>query len=679
MAIGNPIYWVCDTAGSPGTWRAIYTIETYSTYDRIPKDTLINGKLAVGNTSFSDGVIIKAGGSLTGAGTSIGFYQKSIVQNDVVSADGFRSELQTAASSFTLSEYVHFLAYQNVIGSGSTVTTQVGFAALSNMIGATNNRGFSGAIPSGSNNWNLYMSGTASNYLNGTTLIGKTSDSGLAKFQVLGSIQQSSVTSSLLKTDTNGVLIAAIAGTDYVEPSGLGSYVPYTGATSDVDLDTHILNAQAIHIKGTASNGHLGLKHQSATPIGSANESLIFADVNGNLGWQNSNLYLTTFNTNTNTNNRIYTFPNASGTIALTSDIPSLTGYVTGTGTTNTLPKFTGTSSIGNSNITDTGSLITLSSITYITGALGIGTNTNGTQSLRVTKTITGATTAYGIFNNGTVQSDVTATVYNNISQINTAATSFTLGNYYHYGATQGTIGSGSTVTTQIGFYASSGLTGATNNYGFRGDLVAATGVWNFYAAGTANNYLAGNLGIGSSSLTGYVLRLANNITGATTSYAVRNTGVVQSDVTSSAFGYSNTSQTAAAAFTLGSYFHYAAYQSTIGAGSAITNQYGYYVDSTMSGATNNFGFRSDIAAATGAWNFYAAGTANNYMAGNLAIGSSSVTSSFLNIAAGTTAKAQINLASSTAPTSPVNGDIWFDGTNLKIRVAGVTKTFTIV
>lgn len=41
--------------------------------------------------------------------------------------------------------------------------------------------------------------------------------------------------------------------------------------------------------------------------------------------------------------------------------------------------------------------------------------------------------------------------------------------------------------------------------------------------------------------------------------------------------------------------------------------------------------------------------------------------------------EAQINLASSTAPTSPNNGDIWFDGTNLNIRVGGVTKTFVLL
>jgi hypothetical protein len=50
-----------------------------------------------------------------------------------------------------------------------------------------------------------------------------------------------------------------------------------------------------------------------------------------------------------------------------------------------------------------------------------------------------------------------------------------------------------------------------------------------------------------------------------------------------------------------------------------------------------------------------------------------------LTLGAGTTSNAQINLASSTAPTSPNNGDIWFDGTDLKMRIGGVTKTFTLI
>jgi hypothetical protein len=77
-------------------------------------------------------------------------------------------------------------------------------------------------------------------------------------------------------------------------------------------------------------------------------------------------------------------------------------------------------------------------------------------------------------------------------------------------------------------------------------------------------------------------------------------------------------------------------------------------------------------------WGLYGVGTANNYLNGNLSVGTTSTTD-WLNIAASTTAKAHINLAAGVVPTSPANGDIWFDGTDLKMRIGGVTKTFTLV
>lgn len=65
------------------------------------------------------------------------------------------------------------------------------------------------------------------------------------------------------------------------DSSQLASKVPYTGATSDVDLDTHTLNAQSLNVKGTGGNGHLGLKHQSADATASASETVIFAGSDG--------------------------------------------------------------------------------------------------------------------------------------------------------------------------------------------------------------------------------------------------------------------------------------------------------------------------------------------------------------------------------------------------------------
>ena len=46
--------------------------------------------------------------------------------------------------------------------------------------------------------------------------------------------------------------------------------------------------------------------------------------------------------------------------------------------------------------------------------------------------------------------------------------------------------------------------------------------------------------------------------------------------------------------------------------------------------------------------------------------------------AAGTTTKAGLRLTAGVAPTTPVNGDMWQDGTNFKIQIGGVTKTVTL-
>jgi hypothetical protein len=65
---------------------------------------------------------------------------------------------------------------------------------------------------------------------------------------------------------------------------------------------------------------------------------------------------------------------------------------------------------------------------------------------------------------------------------------------------------------------------------------------------------------------------------------------------------------------------HYSAAQRTF-VGTAV-NQYGFNVSAGLTGATNNYGFFSNITAATGRWNFYANGTAQNYFAGQVLISS---------------------------------------------------------
>jgi hypothetical protein len=171
-------------------------------------------------------------------------------------------------------------------------------------------------------------------------------------------------------------------------------------------------------------------------------------------------------------------------------------------------------SSVAIVNLSQTGQLGT--SVSLFAPNIGVGGDPAGTFAcLNIDKTITGATTSYGVNNNGTIQSDVTtaAELFHTIAK--TAVASFTLANLRHYQANQGTFGAGSAVTNQYAFVAASSLTGATNNYGFYGNIPSGTNRWNFYANGTAANYFNGTTLIGSATdnSSGAKLQVTGSIT----------------------------------------------------------------------------------------------------------------------------------------------------------------------
>jgi len=128
-----------------------------------------------------------------------------------------------------------------------------------------------------------------------------------------------------------------------------------------------------------------------------------------------------------------------------------------------------------------------------------------------------------------------------------------------------------------------------------------------------------GSVGIGTTSLTGYNLRVSKNITGLTNAFNTSIEGTVQSDVTSAAVGL-NVSLGTVAAISLNQLRHVSISQGSFGGGSAVTNQYGIYVDQ-ITGATNNYGFFGNIASAANRWNLFMNGSAQNFLSGSLGIG----------------------------------------------------------
>jgi len=155
-------------------------------------------------------------------------------------------------------------------------------------------------------------------------------------------------------------------------------------------------------------------------------------------------------------------------------------------------------------------------------GSLGV--NTAAAAINRITLgDITGGTTARGVHIPATVQSDVTTAAVGFQTTLGTKAAAFTCVSLAHFLANQGTIGAGSTVTVQYGFLAQNTLTGATSNYGFFGNIASGTGQYNFYSAGTADNFFNGKItctnAINSSSATGgigYTTGAGGTVTQAT-------------------------------------------------------------------------------------------------------------------------------------------------------------------
>jgi len=156
-----------------------------------------------------------------------------------------------------------------------------------------------------------------------------------------------------------------------------------------------------------------------------------------------------------------------------------------------------------------------------------------------------------------------------------------------------------------------------------------------------------GNISIGPNSAgNNSNLSVTKNITGATTSYGIGSIGTIQSGVTVGASYVVTTASTAAASFTLPIIRHYHATQGTFGAGSTVTTQAGFVAESTLVGATTNYGFYAPpitnsvsgktvigfisnhpISSGGGTtYNFYSNGAAPNYFLGNVAIGATTQT-----------------------------------------------------
>jgi hypothetical protein len=445
------------------------------------------GSLGIGGTSGLATASLMLTKSMTGGTVAYSQLINPTVLSDVTStASGVRTSISTTASAFTLTSLYHFRASQATIGSGSAVTTQAGFFADSTIIGATNNYGFQGSIAAATGAYNLYMSGTANNYLAGQLLVGTTT--------------ATAGYTALSPTQSANQYQVSIGGTNTFagNPTALFINATMTGTAATTSANgISITSSFPIAASGTITS-LAGVS--SATTFNNASTTTNYYAFVGSLAFGASALG----NTLTNAYTYSASAPsfNASATTAITTAAHFNAANIAGTAgaAITTAVAFYGRQAASNTGVTNNYNLyMSGSASNYLAGALGVGTTGLTGYNLYVNRNLTGAVSSTSIGNTFTVQSDVTTIAYGFGTFIGTQATSFTLPSLQHYTATQGTFGAGSTVTNQTGFYASA-FSGGTNNFGFSGGLAAATGVYNLYMSGTAANYMAGQLGIGTAS-----------------------------------------------------------------------------------------------------------------------------------------------------------------------------------
>jgi hypothetical protein len=143
-------------------------------------------------------------------------------------------------------------------------------------------------------------------------------------------------TITLTTTGTSGAATFASNTLNIPNYGGaLTGYVPYTGATTDVVLGTNNLKSKSVYVEGDGAftSGALFLKQYASGATNVTGYNIITTQTSGFLfsasvaaSFKN---FILDASSLTDVTQRTYTLPNASGTLALTSDIPSLTGYVT--------------------------------------------------------------------------------------------------------------------------------------------------------------------------------------------------------------------------------------------------------------------------------------------------------------------------------------------------------------
>jgi hypothetical protein len=343
----------------------------------------------------------------------------------------------------------------------------------------------------------------------------------------------------LLRSGSTDSLVLNSNGTSYLNGGNVGIGTASPSALLHVsDSTSEQIRVQStgtptrirfVNNAGTSYTSYIG-----AETLGASNVGLIFqtgtggatrmvVDVNGNVGIGTTNP-VNKLDVAGNISCSVITASNFFGTSSWASN--ALTTSNVNGGTNTYLARWTGNTSLSTGLIRDNGTDLGIGTTpTSVYGIYHTRTSIETTAeiagyNLTITNPNTGSTVlqtfrATSLYNAPTgstiagICSDfLSYTQVNSSGSLYAKIWQFYAGGFVLTGsvtdktsfyAANAATGAGATVTTEHGLYVSA-LTAGTTIYGIRSIVATSTNRWNLYIDGTAKNYIAGNVGIGTST-----------------------------------------------------------------------------------------------------------------------------------------------------------------------------------
>lgn len=563
--------------------------------------------------------IVRYGGSFSESSSNKGV--RALDANMFVSntattqhAAGMRMDIRNISTGTVTNLYGNWVPAPLNSGGG-TITNLYGLK-VDAMTTGTNNYGVHLSNVAAAGRWNLYCASTANSYFAGAVGIGVTPP------VYMLDVSDSSATVAKFQTSS----VAGQVDTVIIEDSGNATAGRGPGILFNVPLSAGAANGGRIAVIEEATAATTSMTFSTAI-TGTLTEQMRITSVPNIL-----------FGTTSTPTSATYNLVLGGGTTspvlgAIATDRVSLAAvdkaaadrrlYIqseSGSSISigNNRLNFTATTGYVAQNNTD---ILTITSDGLQVPLLSVGAAPNTTAAIFTNTNLLTGTTQRAFLTQATANENCTVEFQSLCLQVITKVAAFTLPLGVGVKVLNGVVGAGSNVTTQIGVDIAALSIGDTNNYGIRSIVASsATGAYNLFISGTAPNYLAGNLGVGTTPLAYQLVRCVGSTSGNVAQAGLVFVVTGGSDATNAIDGIAAQTATTAASYTCATVRGLRVNDTTVGAGSTITTQVGVDVlDQT--GGTNIYGFRSQVTSGSNKWGLYASGTAPNYMAGNLSLG----------------------------------------------------------